>query len=49
MIVHVTGQPITDKEQQAYIDRGIRKYGEDLQSITIDVVNDEECKILYVL
>ena len=49
MIVHVTGQPITDKEQQAYIDRGIRKYGEDLQSITIDVISDEECKILYVL
>ena len=49
MIVHVTGQPITDKEQQAYIDRGVEKYGENLAAIEINAINDEECVLLYTL
>lgn len=49
MDVHVTGRPISDEEQRAYITRGMERYGEDLIRIEINAMNDEECELRYIL
>ena len=49
MDVRVTGRPISDEEQKAYIDRGIERYGADLIRLEINAVSDEECEIRYIL
>ena len=39
--VNVTGGEIDEKEQKAYIHRGLEKYGDALKGIDIMVDNDE--------
>lgn len=35
--LHITGGEISKEEQQAYIDRGLQKYGNHLEAIDIEV------------
>lgn len=47
MTVKVTGNKISEKEIQAYCDRGMARFGNALEGIDIDVVSDEEVTISY--
>lgn len=40
MFVHVTGAEIDEKEQQAYIDMGVKKYGAALEGVNIRIDGD---------
>lgn len=46
--VNVTGGDVSEKEQMAYIDRGLEKYGDALQGIDI-MVDKEEVVLAYRL
>lgn len=48
MHINVTGNPITQEEQQAYINRAMEKYGEALEGMDIHV-HEEEVEINYRL
>lgn len=48
MIVNVTGShAISGKEIEVYIKRGNDLYGEHLKAIDIEVISEEEVKIVY--
>ena len=48
MFVHVTGAEIDEKEQQAYIDMGVKKYGAALEGIDIRI-EGETAELTYHL
>lgn len=48
MKVHVTGGDINDNEIQAYIDRAIEKYGENVNELQIEV-DGEYVNLSYTL
>lgn len=47
MTLNVTGEQLSEKEVQAYLDRGEEKFGPMLDSMDIEVVSDEEVKVTY--
>ena len=49
VVTVVNGGVLSEKETNEYIDRGLKKYGRALESITVTVVNDEEVEIEYHL
>ena len=49
VVTVVNGGGLSEKETNEYIDRGLKKYGRALESITVTVVNDEEVEIEYHL
>lgn len=47
MTVNVIGGQISEKEVQAYLDRGHERFGSTLDGMDIEVLNEEEVKVTY--
>lgn len=49
MNVNVSGTPMDEREVKHYVDRAIKKYGDNLESIDIHADSDEEVTLKYVI
>ena len=49
VVTVVNGGVLSEKETNEYIDRGLKKYGRALESVTITIISDEEVEIEYHL
>ena len=49
VVTVVNGGVLSEKEMNEYIDRGLKKYGRALESVTITIISDEEGEIEYHL
>jgi len=47
MTLNVTGGEITEKETNAYLDRGNELFGSMLSGIDVEVLSHEEVKVTY--
>lgn len=47
MTLNVTGAQITNEELQQYINRGNELYGSQLEGMDVEVIDDENVKIVY--
>ena len=49
VVTVVNGGVLSEMETIEYIDRGLKKYGRALESVTITIISDEEVEIEYHL